>query len=130
MLVIVGISDQKSSPHASFWRAMDRSNLGLRQHTLSGIGRAYLRLIGHKVSKMRPYRPPSWKYRELVAAFDGDANVADLIRAAGFEPPPIKTIAGWRMRNSVPAAWLPLLIEEALDRGLLDSLSQLRREAA
>lgn len=117
-----------------------RSNVGVSGDKRSILGLAGAYAFGHwygettthrvnKPPKMREYRPPSWKYRELVAAFDGDANVADLIRAAGFEPPPIKTIAGWRMRNSIPAAWLPLLIQEALDRGLLDSLSQLRRAA-
>jgi hypothetical protein len=73
------------------------------------------------------YRRPSWKYRELVSAFGPDDEVQELIAVAGYKPPPIKTIAGWRMRNSVPSAWAPILLEEALRRGLLDTLSQLRR---
>jgi hypothetical protein len=72
-------------------------------------------------------RIPVWKYSELVAALGNDPTVAELIRAEGFDPPSVKTIAGWRMRNSVPPAWAPLLIEAALERGLLDKLSQLRR---
>ena len=72
---------------------------------------------------------PSWKYRELVAALGGDGAVADLIDQAGFEPPPIKTIGGWRVRNSVPATYLPLLIEAAFERDLMTKWSQLRRAA-
>jgi len=78
----------------------------------------------------RSYQPPSWKYRELVSAFGDDLDVAEVIRAAGFKPPSVKTIEGWRMRDSVPSSWLPLLIDAALAKGLLDSVSQLQRKDA
>lgn len=72
-------------------------------------------------------KQPKWKYLELVTAFGGDQQVADFIRSEGFDPPPLKTIAGWRMRNSVPGRWAPLLIEAAMRKGHLDQLSQLRK---
>ena len=72
------------------------------------------------------YKPPAWKYRELVAAFGGNEAVRQMIRRKGFEPPPLKTIAGWRERNSIPSAWLPLLIDMALKQGLIHTVSQLR----
>ena len=70
---------------------------------------------------------PQWRYLELVSAFGPDADVAEVIRAAGYQPPPIRTIAGWRARNSIPPAWAPILIQAALDRGILSSIPQLKR---
>ena len=69
---------------------------------------------------------PRWKYRDLVAALGSDDQVVELLRAAGFRPPPAKTIAGWRMRNSVPGQWAPALIDAAMRRGLLAKISHLR----
>ena len=74
-------------------------------------------------------RAPVWKYRELVAALGDDPAVAALIRDEGFKPPPAKTIGGWRVRNSVPGVWAPLLIEIAMRRKLLDTVSHLRGDA-
>jgi hypothetical protein len=78
---------------------------------------------------MRP-RAPVWKYTELIAALGDDPTVAALIRAEGFEPPPVRTIGGWRVRNSIPCQWVPLLIEIAMRRKLLIKVSHLRRDAA
>ena len=78
---------------------------------------------------MRMLKRPSWKYFELVTAFGGAQEVADVIQAEGFDPPPLATIIGWRQRNSVPGRWAPLLIDLALRRGLLDHVSQLRKGA-
>ena len=72
---------------------------------------------------------PSWKYLELIAALGDDAAVAELIRSEGFDPPSLKTIAGWRMRNSMPSRWLPLLVELAMERKIIDHISQLRKGA-
>ena len=72
---------------------------------------------------------PQWKYRELVAALGADIAVIEILRADGFNPPPAKTIAGWRMRNSIPGPWVPALIQAAMRRGLLEGIDQLRRVA-
>jgi hypothetical protein len=70
-------------------------------------------------------KTPFWNYRWLVSAFGGDADVARAIRSAGFDPPPLKTIAAWRERNSVPGRWAPLLIDLAMREGLLKQISEL-----
>ena len=70
---------------------------------------------------------PAWKYRELVAALGDDDTVRARIKDEGFEPPPRKTIAGWRLRNSVPGAWAPLLIDLAFREDRIDRMSQLRK---
>jgi hypothetical protein len=63
----------------------------------------------------------------LVIALGGtDREVAEAIRAEGFDAPPLRTIEGWRLRDSVPGRWAPLLIEIAMRRGLLKKVSHLR----
>ena len=69
---------------------------------------------------------PRWQYRELVVALGSDDEVAQLIRAAGYNPPPVKTVAGWRARNSVSAKWAPLLIDFAIKRKILPGVAALR----
>ena len=68
---------------------------------------------------------PFCNYRWLVSAFGGDADVAQAIRSAGFDPPPLKTIAAWRQRNSVPGTWAPLLIQLAMREGLMTRIEEL-----
>jgi hypothetical protein len=86
-------------------------------------------VLPKKATKL-PLRTPVWKYTELVAALGDDPAVAALIRSEGFQPPPVRTIGGWRVRNSIPPQWVPLLIEIAMRRKLLDKISHLRKEAA
>jgi hypothetical protein len=70
---------------------------------------------------------PQWKYRELVSALGAtDNEVREIIRAEGFDPPALKTVTSWRLRNSVPATWAPLLIDVAMRRGILGEVGQLR----
>jgi hypothetical protein len=72
-------------------------------------------------------RRPSWKYRKLVSALGAtDNDVREVIRAEGFDPPALKTVTAWRLRNSVPGQWAPLLIDIALRKGLIKRISQLQ----
>lgn len=68
---------------------------------------------------------PHWDYHGLIGAFGGVDAVAQAIRSARFDPPPLKTIAAWRQRNSVPGLWAPLLIDLAIRKGLLKQVSDL-----
>jgi hypothetical protein len=68
---------------------------------------------------------PFWNYHWLIGAFGDTADVARAIKAAGFDPPPLKTIAAWRQRNSVPGTWAPLLIQLAMREGLLNRIEEL-----
>ena len=74
---------------------------------------------------MRSQNTPYWNYHWLVGAFGRVEDVAQAIRSAGFDPPPLKTIAAWRQRNSVPGLWAPLLIDLAMRKGLLKRISEL-----
>lgn len=51
-----------------------------------------------------------WKYRDLIDALGGPKGVAQQFACRGVRPPPIETIKGWQVRNSVPGRYAPLLI--------------------
>jgi hypothetical protein len=72
---------------------------------------------------------PEWRYSALLNAFGYDRDVADAIKAAGFEPPPIRTISGWRARNSVPSQWAPLMILLGIERGYVTHIRRLLKKA-
>jgi hypothetical protein len=76
----------------------------------------------------REFRIPEYRYRELIAAVGTDDEVQKAISEAGFDPPPASTIRGWRTRNSIPSAWVPLLIAHAMTMGKLTSPIMLLRE--
>jgi hypothetical protein len=57
---------------------------------------------------------PEYKYRELLAFIGNDRAVQDVLAAYGYDVPSVRVIEGWRMRNSVPPRWLPLLIQHAM----------------
>jgi hypothetical protein len=73
----------------------------------------------------KSFNGPYWDYDWLLRSFGGDDAVARAIRSVGYDPPPLKTIAAWRQRNSVPGKWAPLLIDLAMRKGLLNRVSQL-----
>jgi len=61
---------------------------------------------------------PAWEYDKFLFSLGSDREIQQLLADRGFAPPPLKTIAGWRQRNSIPVRWLPLLIDEGLRRGV------------
>lgn len=74
--------------------------------------------------------PLEWKFRELIAALGGPGAVSQLFVAYGFEAPPVETIKGWRLRNSIPGRYLPALLIIAQERGILPKLSALYKGAS
>ena len=79
--------------------------------------------IAFKPIHKRAY--PTYKYRELLEAIGSDEEVRKLIRSHGYESPSIPVIKGWRMRNSIPTKWLPLLMHKAMQDGSLRDVSWL-----
>src|SRR5262245_47238184 len=77
----------------------------------------------------RTYSIPRWRFYGILLAL-GTANVIrDKMWARGYEPPPSESIQGWRKRNSVPANWVPALLEMALDEGIINSITDLQEDA-
>ena len=68
---------------------------------------------------------PTYKYRELLESIGSDEEIRKLIRSHGFEAPSLPVIKGWRMRNSIPTKWLPLLMHRAMQDGALMDVSKL-----
>ena len=69
----------------------------------------------------------AWNYAKLLTELGSNRAVMDLIRARRLEPPPLKTVAGWRQRNSIPGKWAPLVIQIGIERGLIKDIEALRR---
>ena len=82
--------------------------------------------IALKPIHLRAY--PTYKYRELLESIGSDDEVRKLIRSHGFEAPTTPVIKGWRMRNSIPTKWLPLLMHKAMQDGALMDVSKLLKE--
>lgn len=57
-----------------------------------------------------------------------DREISIIIENKGLRPPPPKTIAGWRQRNSIPSPWVMLLLDVALKRGLVKDIPSLRQK--
>jgi hypothetical protein len=68
---------------------------------------------------------PDYKYREMLTAIGNDLDIQQVIMKAGFEPPTVAVIRGWRRRNSIPPRWLPLLMHKAQQKGDLSSIDNL-----
>lgn len=71
-----------------------------------------------------------WKFKELIAALGGPTAVSNLFEEYGFEPPPVETVKGWKLRNSIPGKYLPALLIIAQERGILTRLKGLYKGAA
>lgn len=71
---------------------------------------------------------PQYKYRELLAAIGSDKDIAKVLAEYGYLAPPLPSIRGWRVRNSIPSKWLPILMDWASKNGLLSSPGNLVRE--
>lgn len=69
-----------------------------------------------------------WKYRELIAAMGGAAELTRKIEDAGFTPPPYQTVKGWQTRSSIPAHYILIVLLLAQDEGVLPKLSALMRK--
>ena len=75
---------------------------------------------------MTTYRRPEWRFRYILK----NLGTADEIRFGlglrGYDAPPEDTVQGWRNRNSVPGCWVPVLIEMAVEAGLIKDIADLK----
>ncbi len=61
------------------------------------------------MSKPKPFSV-KWKWVDLIDRLGGPPGLQNHIGARGIKPPPQVSMRGWRMRNSVPGKWAPLII--------------------
>lgn len=75
--------------------------------------------------KSRLYNEPRWKVRHMLHAIGSYRDISDMLLARGYPRLPEGTISAWASRNSIPSAWLPAVIELALEACVIGSISDL-----
>ena len=70
---------------------------------------------------------PEWRYTELITSLGTANEIIDRMKIEGLAAPPRLTILGWRQRNSIPARWLPLMIQWGIQDMLLKGIHDLRK---
>jgi len=79
--------------------------------------------VSVKPASQRVY--PQYRYRALLAGIGSDRDIQKLIVSYGFDAPTEATIRGWRVRNSIPSRWLPLLVHRAMREGWVKDATSL-----
>jgi len=70
--------------------------------------------------------PPKWKFDEILVGLGSDTVIGRKVIERGYPQIPRSTIAGWRMRNSIPPFWVPVFIQMALDDNIIASIDDLK----
>ena len=83
------------------------------------------RRIGGSGGKLT-YDPPAWRFGDLLTGLGTDTMVADKLVRRGYPKVPVNSITGWRLRNSIPPFWVPIVIQMGLDEQLIKSIDDLR----
>jgi hypothetical protein len=94
--------------------------------TATKTRKAYTRTAASGSGGKHTYAPPRWKFDEILFGLGPDTDLADKIVARGYPRIPRSSLAGWRMRNSIPPFWVPLIIQMALEAKLIKSIESLR----
>jgi len=84
-----------------------------------GFQLPYLRRIG-----MLPR--PRWKFRHLLQSLGPYNAIAHLLERKGYPRLPENTVSAWAHRNSIPSAWLPAVIELALEARVIGGINDLK----
>lgn len=67
-------------------------------------------------------REPQWRVREFIDEIGGAYALCQIISEAGYQPPPIMTVLGWRFRESIPSKWLLVLFVAAMRKNKLKAM--------
>ncbi len=73
------------------------------------------------------YTTPKWRYDELIDSLKPYRAIAEGLHAKGYPLLPLSSIAGWRLRNSIPPAWVPAMISLGLEARVIGRIEDLRR---
>lgn len=72
------------------------------------------------------YSKPEWRFKQILLELGTAEEVCWLLFGKGFEPPPEDTVQGWRNRNSIPGCWVPVIMELAFEKGLIETIDDLK----
>jgi len=76
----------------------------------------------------RTYATPQWRFYDLLKMLGKTQDINALLEQHGYPVPPPTTIQGWRTRRKLPADWVPVFLQLALDAGFIKSINDLRME--
>jgi len=72
------------------------------------------------------YDPPKWRFNDLLIGLGADELVAFKLERRGYPRVPVNSITGWRLRNSIPPFWLPVIIQLGLEEKIIKKIEDLR----
>jgi|RhiMethySRZTD1v2_1073278.scaffolds.fasta_scaffold01263_2 hypothetical protein len=70
--------------------------------------------------------PPEWRWESLLEGLGSAQQVSDEAFRRGYPRLPLSTIWNWRARGSIPAMWVPVMLQMALDARLINRIEDLR----
>jgi len=76
--------------------------------------------------KSSAYREPEWRVRDILHALGTFRDIAQMLADKGYPRPPIGTVSAWSSRGSIPANWLPAILELAFDARLIKDISDFK----
>jgi len=79
--------------------------------------------------KSQAYAEPRWRVQEMLSALGTYNEISRLLERKGYPRVPRGTISSWASRGSIPPAWLPAIIDLALDARLIGSIEDLQEKA-
>lgn len=86
----------------------------------------------HGSGGKRTYPTPRWNFSKLLRSkgLGSAAVIREKLLLRGYDAPPVESIAGWRKRNSVPGAWVPIIIDVAIEEGVIRNIRELSMSPA
>jgi hypothetical protein len=72
------------------------------------------------------YKAPRWRFRHLIHTLGTYNEVATLLEQRGYPRLPKDTVNAWAHRNSIPAPWLPAIIDLALEARVIKTINDLK----
>jgi hypothetical protein len=72
------------------------------------------------------YVNPDWRFDELIDALRPYRVIAERLQSKGYPLLPLSSIAGWRMRNSIPSVWVLPMVQLGLEARIIKSVNDLR----
>lgn len=74
----------------------------------------------------RQYALPAWKWYDLLMMLGTVSDIGRMLEAKGYPTVPGTTIQGWRNRGVLPANWVPVFIQIALDQKIIKKIEDLK----
>lgn len=74
----------------------------------------------------RQYELPKWKFYNLLMMLGTADDIGRMLKKRGYPAPPRSTIQGWRNRDMLPAEWVPVFLNLALEENYINKIDDLK----